>query len=61
MYGNRLGWGISAAIVMVVVWLAYLLQGSQQISPPTDWVKTAASGTSTLLMYGAAVEPMIWG
>src|SRR5687768_11812795 len=41
MYGNRLGWMISAGIVIVMAGLLLLLQRADTISPPTAFTKDA--------------------
>lgn len=42
MYGNRLGWMISAGIVIVMMGLLFLLQQADTISPPTAFARDAA-------------------
>ncbi len=38
MWGNRLGWTISAGILMLVAFLGLRLWQAGQITPPTGWV-----------------------
>src|ERR1019366_3988778 len=39
MFGNRLGWGISAVIVIFTGLLARLVYQTAQPSPPTGWIE----------------------
>jgi hypothetical protein len=38
MFGNRLGWGISAVIVLFAGFLAQLIHSAGRPTPPTGWV-----------------------
>jgi len=61
MFGNRLGWGISAVIVMFAAFLAYLIYQAASVTPPTGWVQKTvrpltAPGGADALVAGAS-EP----
>jgi hypothetical protein len=38
MWGNRLGWGISAAIILFACFIGYLIEQAGLPTPPTGWV-----------------------
>lgn len=55
MFGNRLGWGISAVICMFAAFLANLVYQAARVSAPTGWVPrtiqplTTAASAQTLV------------
>ncbi|HSV13384.1 MAG TPA: hypothetical protein VLI90_03950 [Tepidisphaeraceae bacterium] len=58
MFGNRLGWGISAVIVLFAAFLAKLIYSAGLPTPPTGWVQkavqplTAPAGTDAVVPGG---------
>src|SRR4051812_45821103 len=61
MFGNRLGWGISAVIVMFAAFVAYLIYEAARVTPPTGWVQQTvrplAAPTGADTMVAGASEP----
>ena len=56
MWGNRLGWGISAAIAIVVIGtLAFYVRGANKISDATQLGTGAASQALAIVASPAAV------
>lgn len=56
MWGNRLGWGISAAIAIVVIGtVTFYVRGASRISDPTQFGADTATQTLTILVSPATV------
>jgi hypothetical protein len=58
MFGNRLGWGISALIAMFAGFLAHLIYQAARVSPPTGWVQTAVKPLTVPAGAGSVVADM---
>lgn len=59
MFGNRLGWGISAAIALLMGYVVYLVIGLNAISPPSRGVIMKAGNYSlNLLDKPQMLEPL---
>jgi hypothetical protein len=57
MFGNRLGWSISAVIVLVTLWILYILAEQAKPTPATDLGRNAASYTVSFPTDPSSLAP----
>ena len=59
MFGNQLGWGISAVLVAVMGLLLWLIAGGNAISPPSQGVVARTANVSlNLLSHSELLDPI---